>query len=161
MSLTSCPSLISSRAQWWALPHASMPTKQGGRLAKSSSTLLLASFLRRTGRPAASAPCTWNQFFARSSPTVVISVTDGPSCIVSRTLGTVMPQAGTVHSIEGVAGLHDRPRPGRPQRLSEAEQAALAGRVLTPPDPERDGTVAWTRADLCGWLEARFGKPRS
>ena len=59
---------------------------------------------------------------------------------------------------EGIAGLNDRPKPGRPQRLSEAEQAALAARVLTEPDPERDGTAAWTRADLCGWLEGRFGK---
>jgi transposase len=31
--------------------------------------------------------------------------------------------------------------------------------VFRGPDPERDGVAAWTRADLCGWLEARFGKP--
>ena len=62
------------------------------------------------------------------------------------------------YNAEGLAGLHDRPKPGRPQRLSEAEQAALAGRVFAEPDPERDGTSAWTRADLCGWLAARFGK---
>src|SRR5918912_3185868 len=29
---------------------------------------------------------------------------------------------------EGLAGLHDRPKPGRPARLSEAEQAAPAAR---------------------------------
>jgi transposase len=62
------------------------------------------------------------------------------------------------YNAEGLAGLHDRPKPGRPQRLSEAEQAALAARVFAEPDPERDGTAAWTRADLCGWLEGRFGK---
>ena len=62
------------------------------------------------------------------------------------------------HNVEGVAGLHDRPKLGRPQRLSEAEQAVLAVRVFTEPDPKRDGTAAWTRADLCGWLEGRFGK---
>ena len=59
---------------------------------------------------------------------------------------------------EGLAGLHDRPKPGRPERLSEAEQAVLAARVFTSPDPERDGTVAWTRAELAHWLEERFGK---
>jgi transposase len=59
---------------------------------------------------------------------------------------------------EGLAGLYDRPRPGRPPRLSEAEQAMLAARVYRSPDPERDGIAAWTRAELCGWLEARFGK---
>jgi transposase len=63
------------------------------------------------------------------------------------------------YNAEGIAGLHDRPKPGRPPRLGEAEQAALAARVFRGPDPERDGVSAWTRADLGGWLEARFGKP--
>jgi transposase len=62
------------------------------------------------------------------------------------------------YNAEGLPGLHDRPEPGRPERLSEAEQAALAAHVFTAPDPERDGVSAWTRADLAGWLEARFGK---
>ena len=63
------------------------------------------------------------------------------------------------YNVEGLAGLHDRPKAGRPPRLSEAEQAILAARVFRGPDPERDGVAAWTRADLCGWLAERFGKP--
>ena len=63
------------------------------------------------------------------------------------------------YNAEGLPGLYDRPKPGRPQRLSEAEQAALMARVFRGPDPGRDGVSAWTRADLCGWLENRFGKP--
>ena len=64
------------------------------------------------------------------------------------------------YNAEGIAGLYDhRPKPGRPPRLSEAEQAALMARVFRGPDPERDGVSAWTRADLCGWLGTRFGKP--
>ena len=59
----------------------------------------------------------------------------------------------------GIAGLHDRPKPGRPPRLSEAEQAALAARVFRGPDPERDGVAAWARADPGGWPEGRFGEP--
>ena len=62
------------------------------------------------------------------------------------------------YNAEGLAGLYDRPKPGRPQRLSEAEQALLAARVFRGPDPERDGVCAWTRADLCTWLEERLGK---
>ena len=62
------------------------------------------------------------------------------------------------YNAEGLAGLHDRPKPGRPARLSEAEQAILAARVFRGPAPERDGVCAWTRADLGDWLEARFGK---
>ena len=62
------------------------------------------------------------------------------------------------YNAEGLAGSYDRPKPGRPQRLSGAEQAAPAARVFRGPDPERDGAAAWTRADLCSWLEERSGK---
>lgn len=80
----------------------------------------------------------------------------------ARLAGTERPalrDAVVRYNAEGLAGLHDRPKPGRPERLSEAEQAALAARVFRGPDPERDGVSAWTRADLCGWLEERFGRP--
>src|SRR4051794_18938038 len=66
--------------------------------------------------------------------------------------------AGVHYKAEGLAGLLDPPKPGRPQRLSEAEQAALAARVFRGPDPGRDGVAAWTRADLAAWLGTRFGK---
>jgi transposase len=62
------------------------------------------------------------------------------------------------YNAEGLAGLHARPKPGRPQRLSAGEQAALAARVFTDPNPERDGVAAWTRAALCRWLEERLEK---
>jgi len=63
------------------------------------------------------------------------------------------------YTAEGLAGLRDRPKPGRPPRLSQAERAALAARLFRGPDPRRDGVAAWTRVELCGWLEARFGEP--
>lgn len=62
------------------------------------------------------------------------------------------------YNAEGLSGLYDRPKPGRPERLSEAEQAALAAHIFRGPDPERDGVSAWRRADLCLWLEERFEK---
>ena len=62
------------------------------------------------------------------------------------------------YNTEGLAGLYDRPKPGRSQRLSEAEQAALAAHIFRGPDPEKDGVSAWTRVDLCGWLEEHLGK---
>jgi hypothetical protein len=37
-------------------------------------------------------------------------------------------------------------------------QAALAAYIFRGPDPDRDGVSAWTRADLCCWLEKRFAK---
>ena len=62
------------------------------------------------------------------------------------------------YNVEGLTGLHDRPKGHRPRRLSAAEEAALAAVILRGPDPERDGVCAWTRADLCRWLEAEFAK---
>ena len=59
---------------------------------------------------------------------------------------------------EGLAGLIDRPSGGRPERLSEAEQAVLVNHILRGPDPERGQPSSWTLPDLCRFTEARFGK---
>jgi hypothetical protein len=40
---------------------------------------------------------------------------------------------------EGVGGLRDRPRSGRPPFLSEGQMAALKALVLRGPHPEHDG----------------------
>jgi transposase len=58
---------------------------------------------------------------------------------------------------EGVEGLRDRPRPGRPCALDEGQQAALKALVLKGPKLERDGCVAWRARDLCDVVERRFG----
>jgi transposase len=58
---------------------------------------------------------------------------------------------------EGPDGLHDRPRPGRPERLSEGQQAALKAHILRGPDPERAGVSAWRLVDLCEHVERRYG----
>jgi transposase len=47
---------------------------------------------------------------------------------------------------------------GAPERLERGRAGGPGGAGVRGPDPERDGVAAWTRADLCGWLEARFGK---
>ena len=58
---------------------------------------------------------------------------------------------------EGVAGLRDRPRSGRPCALDEGCQAALKALVLKGPRLGRDGCVAWRVRDLCALAERRFG----
>src|SRR5215207_1566516 len=58
---------------------------------------------------------------------------------------------------EGVEGLRDRPRSGRPCALDEGQQAALKALVLKGPKLERDGCVAWRARDLCALVEERFG----
>ena len=58
---------------------------------------------------------------------------------------------------EGLAGLHDRPRPGAKPRLDEAHRAALRQLILDGPDVEATGLSAWTLGELCREVEARWG----
>jgi len=61
------------------------------------------------------------------------------------------------YNAEGVEGLRERPRPGRPCALGEGQQAALKALVLRGPDLGRDGCVAWRARDLCAPVEGRYG----
>ena len=58
---------------------------------------------------------------------------------------------------EGIAGLLDHRRPGRPARMSENQFAELDRIVETGPDVAVDGVVRWRRADLKAVVEQRFG----
>jgi transposase len=57
----------------------------------------------------------------------------------------------------GLAGLEDRPRPGRPTRLSDEQEAELDGWVEQGPDLKKDGVVRWRRFDLREKIRERFG----
>lgn len=58
---------------------------------------------------------------------------------------------------EGIAGLSNRPLPGRSPKLTEGQMAALKAVVLTGPDPAVDGVVRWRIVDLCRWVDERWG----
>ena len=60
------------------------------------------------------------------------------------------------YNAEGIAGLRDRSRPGRPCALDEGRQAALKALILKGPRLERDGCVAWRARDLRALVERRF-----
>jgi len=92
----------------------------------------------------------------------VANALDGMSRAEAARLAGMERQAlrdAVVHyNAEDLRGLRDRPK-GRPERrLSEGEEATLAAVILRGPEPERDGCCAWTRADLCRWMAAHFGK---
>jgi transposase len=61
------------------------------------------------------------------------------------------------YNAEGIEGLRDRPRSGRPCALDEGQQAALKAIILKGPRLERDGCVAWRARDLCDVALRRFG----
>ena len=59
------------------------------------------------------------------------------------------------YNAEGIAGLCNRPAPGRKPKLSEGQMAALKAIVLAGPDPTVDKVVRWRIVDLCrGWRSA-------
>jgi len=58
----------------------------------------------------------------------------------------------------GLEGLVDCWGDGRPPKLDAEEMAALVRIVLAGPDPETSGLSAFTREDLVGICEKRFGK---
>lgn len=57
---------------------------------------------------------------------------------------------------EGVAGLCDRPRPGRPGQLSDGQLAELARLVEAGPDIKVHRVVRWRCADLRAEIKSRF-----
>src|SRR5262245_48107679 len=58
----------------------------------------------------------------------------------------------------GLDGLADQWGDGRPPRLSAEEKAELVAIVLAGPDREASGVSAFTRDDLVGICQERFGK---
>ncbi len=61
------------------------------------------------------------------------------------------------YNAEGIAGLVDRPAPGRRPRLTAAQVAELAQIVEKGPDIAVNGVVRWRRIDLRDVIEQRFG----
>jgi transposase len=58
---------------------------------------------------------------------------------------------------EGVEGLRDRPRPGRPGQLKDGQLAELAQVVEAGPDIHVHRVVRWRCADLQAEIKRRFG----
>ncbi len=58
----------------------------------------------------------------------------------------------------GLEGLEDRPRSGRPRRLSAADRQAILDLAMRPPDLQHHGTRTWSVQTLLGALrrEPRF-----
>jgi transposase len=58
---------------------------------------------------------------------------------------------------EGIDGLYDRPRSGRPRRLSAKQEAEVKAAVLAGPDIEKDGLCAFTLNDILLLIAERYG----
>jgi transposase len=61
------------------------------------------------------------------------------------------------YNAEGIAGLCNRPAPGRKPKLTGGQMATLKAVILAGPDPAVDKIARWRIVDLCRWLEERWG----
>lgn len=61
------------------------------------------------------------------------------------------------YNAEGLAGLYDRERPGRPPKLDPDKRTELGRIALKGPDVEADGLSAYTRDDLAGIAKSKWG----
>ena len=60
------------------------------------------------------------------------------------------------YNAEGLAGLYDRPKPGRPRKLTPVQEDELGAAIAAGPDPDVDGISAYTLEDLAGLAVSRF-----
>jgi transposase len=60
------------------------------------------------------------------------------------------------YNAEGIAGLSNRPLPGRSPKLTEGQMASLKAIVLRGPNPAVDGVERWRIVDLCRVAEERW-----
>jgi transposase len=60
------------------------------------------------------------------------------------------------YNAEGIAGLCNRPAPGRKPKLTEGQMAALKAVVLAGPDPAVDKIARWRIVDLRQWVKERW-----
>lgn len=58
---------------------------------------------------------------------------------------------------EGIDGLYDRPRSGRPRKLDEKQDAAVKADVLAGPDIEKDGLSSFTLEDIRRMIAEKHG----
>jgi transposase len=61
------------------------------------------------------------------------------------------------YNADGIAGLCNRPVPGRLPKLSQGQMASLKALVLRGPDPAIDRVERWRIVDLCRVVEERWG----
>src|SRR5712691_2173870 len=61
------------------------------------------------------------------------------------------------YNAEGIAGLFNRPLPGRSPKLTDGQMASLKAIVLRGPEPAVDQVERWRIVDLCRVVEERWG----
>jgi winged helix-turn helix protein len=63
------------------------------------------------------------------------------------------------YNAEGIAGLSNRPLPGRAPKLTEGQMASLKAIVLRGPDPAVDGVARWRIVICAGWSKSAGTSP--
>lgn len=67
-----------------------------------------------------------------------------------------LTEAAKRYNAEGIDGLYDRQRPGRPRKLDAEQEQTLAEIIVAGPNAVTDGFSAYTLDDLCALVATRF-----
>jgi hypothetical protein len=95
--VTSKPLAISHRPQWWALPQASISTRQGVRFSQKRSNCERESRRRSVIFPRSSATTTWKTVLARSTATVTLLFMVDSFRAAGKLIGVNSPQGWSQH----------------------------------------------------------------
>jgi len=124
-----------------------------GRQSKIREDLLTASGLRRLAR-------TEKKTRTARRMLAIANALDGMTfAAAARVVGMERQALGDAvrrYNAEGVDGLYDRAKPGRPRKLDARQEAELAQIIIQGPDPEIDGISAYTLEDLAGIANERW-----
>ena len=80
-------------------------------------------------------------------------------CAAARAAGMERQALGDAikrYNAEGLEGLFDRAKPGRPRKLDAAQEKKLSELLIEGPDPDKDGISAYTLEDLVAIAESRW-----
>ncbi len=118
-----------------------------GKKSKIRGDLLTASGLRRVAR-------TEKKARAVRRMLAIANALDGMTfTAAARVVGMerqALCDAVQRYNAEGLDGLYDRAKPGRPRKLDAGQEVELAQIIIQGPDPDIDGLSAYTLEDLAG-----------
>ena len=129
------------------------PGWRHSRRADGATDILTASGLRRLAR-------TEKKTRTARRMLAIANALDGMTfAAAARVVGMERQALGDAvrrYNAEGVDGLYDRAKPGRPRKLDARQEAELAQIIIQGPDPEIDGISAYTLEDLAGIANERW-----
>ena len=124
-----------------------------GRKTEVREDLYSVEALRRLARTQKNNRASWRMLgIAHALGGMTVSAAARAAGMERQALGDAIKRYNT----EGLDGLFDRAKPGRPRKLDAAQEKELSELLIEGPDPDKDGVSAYTLEDLVAIAESRW-----